>query len=58
MLNPAAAAVGLCNVMLHMLHMTNYTIQKDEERRSINAEEKGWDGWDRTMTRRTRRPDI
>lgn len=26
----SAAAVWLCNMMLHMFHMTNYTIQKEE----------------------------
>lgn len=33
----SAAAVGLCNMMLHMFHMTNYTIQKEEGGGSVRV---------------------
>lgn len=39
--SPSAAAVGLCNMMLHMFHMTNYTIQKEEGGGSVRGKEKG-----------------
>lgn len=37
----SAAAVGLCNMMLHMFHMNNYTIQKEEGRGSVRVRRKG-----------------
>lgn len=43
--SPSAAAVGLCNMMLHMFHMTNYTTQKKEGGGSVrprkNARRRG-----------------
>lgn len=40
----SAAAVGLCNMMLHMFHMTNYTTQKEEGGGSIRVRRKGGRG--------------
>lgn len=37
----SAAAVRLCNMMLHMSHMTNYTIQKEEGGGSVRIRRKG-----------------
>lgn len=40
-LDLAAAVVGLCNMMLHMFHMTNYTIQKEEGRWNVRVRKRG-----------------